>query len=848
MAQDVKIKVTLDGGKYAIEVFDNLGNKLDVVTKQAKTWRDENGRLRNEFGQFVKETEDGGTRFQRAMDAALGFSLVQAAQKTIDVIGQVGQAAFEMATQAEDIEAAYHDTFRNTTDEFDRFVEEFGITAGATSAFGQDIASNIGMIGQGFGMAEEESTAFTERFLRLSRDLTSRTGKDIEQSIDSLRGVIVGNTESIREQFGISITAADIQAKALAQTGKASADALNQQDKAVAALQLAYDRAGKAVGDYERTADSTANAARRTVGELREYALDVAKGLLPIFQELTAEAGQFLSENREEIEAAIASFNKGVLAAWELIKQFSSAIGTAARFINEYKEVIALAATALGVYQLAMHRATIATKATALATNAAALAQRAFNWAMRANPIGLIVTALGVVVGLMWKFRDRVADAGAVLFDFLARGIRGFTTFLDKLRGFAEVLPSSVPGADLLKAALDRVDASADGMIKRLENGAARMRAYAQATEEAKKANDALATSTDSVSAPSTSPVTPTVPTAPNAPAKPTRDPADVERAERALQRLRLNLMQEGLAKELAQIDAEYEAKKTQIQKNFPELAETLLEELDAWRERVQDESFGIDEAFTADGTLTFDLDDDFFDEQVAAAEQAAENMAAAMEAGSQRTIEAKTKEMEAEAQLQQARAKSLGQAVANNVAQAKSVREAGNAIIDTLKREIQARLAVTIANALSSLGPAALFLGPPLAAGLVALFDRLVPKFAKGGLVEGGQQLIQVNEQGPEFVMNARATRDYRAALEAMNAGTFKMAMRPDAAPVVRLAQRGVQTPTAQDGGMDTRAVVERLDTLERAIRGMTHVVDVRDIEQGLSRSAEVNVQVGWV
>lgn len=43
---------------------------------------------------------------------------------------------------------------------------------------------------------------------------------------------------------------------------------------------------------------------------------------------------------------------------------------------------------------------------------------------------------------------------------------------------------------------------------------------------------------------------------------------------------------------------------------------------------------------------------------------------------------------------------------------------------------------------------------------------------FAEGGLIPAGERLIRVNEEGPEFVVNAQATRRFLPDLEAMNAG----------------------------------------------------------------------------
>lgn len=49
------------------------------------------------------------------------------------------------------------------------------------------------------------------------------------------------------------------------------------------------------------------------------------------------------------------------------------------------------------------------------------------------------------------------------------------------------------------------------------------------------------------------------------------------------------------------------------------------------------------------------------------------------------------------------------------------------------------------------------------------------VPQFKKGGFPKGKNAIVQVNEEGQEFIVNAKATRQYTEALKAMNKGTFE-------------------------------------------------------------------------
>lgn len=49
------------------------------------------------------------------------------------------------------------------------------------------------------------------------------------------------------------------------------------------------------------------------------------------------------------------------------------------------------------------------------------------------------------------------------------------------------------------------------------------------------------------------------------------------------------------------------------------------------------------------------------------------------------------------------------------------------------------------------------------------------IPQFKNGGFPKGKNAIVQVNEEGQEFIVNAKATRQYTEALKAMNKGKFE-------------------------------------------------------------------------
>jgi len=142
---------------------------------------------------------------------------------------------------------------------------------------------------------------------------------------------------------------------------KSTSDALTPVAKAQASYALIMKDTTLAQGDYERTSSGTANTMRTLQAQMENAKASLGAGLLPAFQALLlvlkpiltgmAAFGKFLADNKEAVTAFIV--------------------------------VIAAGTTAWGLYTLAVNRAKIA--------------QAALNLVQKANPIGLIITAVALL-------------------------------------------------------------------------------------------------------------------------------------------------------------------------------------------------------------------------------------------------------------------------------------------------------------------------------------------------------------------------------------------------------------------------------------------------------------------
>ena len=241
--------------------------------------------------------------------------------------------------------------------------------------------------------------------------------------------------------------------------------------------------------------------------DLQKLQGDIGAALLPVLKTVSG----FISNT---FIPAIRSFGKFIKDNADIIGILTVALGAAYVAMKLYRGMVVITAIASQVYAVATTLMKGAQLASIASTNGLAASMLALNAAMRANPIGIIVTALALVAAALviaWKrsetFRNVVITvAQAALKAFAAivpiigkvaeavlklvtGPMRGFLTLLSKLPGVGKYAQA---GLDFINKGLDGVSDFADTAAKKateLSNGLDKLRKSAtKAGEEVKKA------------------------------------------------------------------------------------------------------------------------------------------------------------------------------------------------------------------------------------------------------------------------------------------------------------------------------------------------------------------------
>lgn len=194
--------------------------------------------------------------------------------------GLLTKSMFDIGAAVAETGSKFQTVFGESTDDVQRFIDHFGTLAGLSNQQAQEVLATTGAIVQGMGFAESASAKYATEVVKLAGDLSSFNNIPIEETSRAIQAAITGEREQLK-RYGIVILEADVQKRALLNTGKKLSSSLTQEEKATATLQLITERAGVAVGDLERTQTSAANQARQLGAELLNLRDSMAEAVLP---------------------------------------------------------------------------------------------------------------------------------------------------------------------------------------------------------------------------------------------------------------------------------------------------------------------------------------------------------------------------------------------------------------------------------------------------------------------------------------------------------------------------------------------------------------------------------------
>ncbi len=149
-----------------------------------------------------------------------------------------------------------------------------------------EMAGPLGAMLKNTGMDMSAVSGKTIDLTKRAADMAATFGGDATEALTAISAALRGETDPI-ERYGVSMNAAKVEARAMADTGKTVASTLTDQEKAAARLAILFEQTADAEGQSAREADSHAGATARATAKMEDMQAQIGAKLLPITVKLT---------------------------------------------------------------------------------------------------------------------------------------------------------------------------------------------------------------------------------------------------------------------------------------------------------------------------------------------------------------------------------------------------------------------------------------------------------------------------------------------------------------------------------------------------------------------------------
>lgn len=348
-----------------------------------------------------------------------------AARVAAVALAGIGAAAFDVVQSASDLNESISKSnviFGDSAKAIQNWAATTDQALGLSQVAALEAAGNFAILGQSAGLTGTELTVFSKDLTTLAADLASFNNTTTDEAITALAAGLRGESEPLR-RFGVLLSEAEVQAKALEMGLAGSIKEITNADKVLARNALILEQTTLQQGDFARTADGAANQQRILAASIENTKAKLGEGLLPAYQDLLQAlipAVEYLAENSEQVvtlgkaaaitAAAIIAFNVAVKAG-AIIMAISTTTMAGLRLATLTLTAATGSATAAQVLAELTYKNV---RGAALLYNAAMVVQnaitlgligsvKALTVALLSNPFTAVAAAAAILVGVLYK-------------------------------------------------------------------------------------------------------------------------------------------------------------------------------------------------------------------------------------------------------------------------------------------------------------------------------------------------------------------------------------------------------------------------------------------------------------
>lgn len=332
------------------------------------------------LGVDTSEADTKLTGFGSKASGALKKGFVPA----LAVLGGVGVMAKKVADDASNLaesQNAVGVVFGKSASIVDNFSKVAAKQAGLSMTELNSLVVPLGAGLRNAGFSADAAAKSSVNLAKRAADMASVFNTSVPEALEAIQSGLRGEADPL-EKFGVGLNEAAVNAKAVSMGLAKTTAEVGPNAKAQARLALIMEQTSKYQGDFVRTSDQAANKARINRAEQANLRAELGRGLLPVMSTLQ---GIMAS-----VTGLMARHTTTVKVATIAVTSLAAAVVAINLVMRTYTALTAAAAAIKSVF---VRQTAVATAATGAQT----VAQQGLNAAMRANVLGIVVTALAAL-------------------------------------------------------------------------------------------------------------------------------------------------------------------------------------------------------------------------------------------------------------------------------------------------------------------------------------------------------------------------------------------------------------------------------------------------------------------
>lgn len=251
-------------------------------------------------------------------------------------LAAVGAASVKMASDAEEAANKFDVVMGSSAASARAELRALMRTIPATSAEMEGMAAGLQDLLVPMGVARQEAAGMSVDMVRLAGDIASFNNVLPTEALDAMRSALAGESEPMR-RFGVDTRVTRLEALALKEGLIGLGQELDETARAQAVMLAIMQDSTDAMGDAERTVESTANQMKFFARDVKQLAIEIGGVLIPAVQPLIASGNDLLGVlrgmDRETMQAVAAigllaaAIGPAILVAGAFVSSIGSIVG-----------------------------------------------------------------------------------------------------------------------------------------------------------------------------------------------------------------------------------------------------------------------------------------------------------------------------------------------------------------------------------------------------------------------------------------------------------------------------------------------------------------------------------------